>query len=223
MRRTWILVVSLLAVGHLGARAEPAKPGEEGFVSLFNGKDLTGWIGSLKGYVVENGVLVCRKRGGGSLYTEKQYSDFILLLEFKLTPGANNGLAIRAPRRGNAAYVGMELQILDNTAPRWKNLRPYQYHGSIYGVVPAKRGHLKPVGEWNFQEVTAKAKQITVKLNGATIVDADLTPYIEGTKNTADGGGLKQHPGLKRTSGHIGFLGHGSRVEFRSVRIKELK
>ncbi|GAF73619.1 unnamed protein product, partial [marine sediment metagenome] len=200
-----------------------AKGGEEGFVSLFNGKDMAGWVGAVKGYVAENGLLVCLKKGGGNLFTEKEYADFILRFEFKLTPGANNGLGIRTPLRGNPAYAGMELQILDNTAKRYAKLRPYQFHGSIYGVVPAKRGHLKPVGEWNAQEVTAKGTRITVKLNGATIVDADLAPFINGEKKTADGGGVKRHPGLLRKTGHIGFLGHGARIEFRNLRIKELQ
>jgi len=190
---------------------------DAGFVSLFDGKSMKGWVGAIKGYVPEEGNLVCLKKGGGNLYTEKEYSDFVFRFEFKLTPGANNGLGIRAPLKGNAAYVGMELQILDNTAEKYKNLKPYQYHGSIYGVVPAKRGHLKPVGEWNSQEVTCNGSQVTVKLNGKTIVDADIDKA--STPKTIDG---QNHPGLKRKSGHIGFLGHGSRIEFRNIRVKVL-
>lgn len=190
---------------------------EEDFVSIFNGKDLDGWVGATKGYVVEDGNLVCLKKGGGNLFTEDEYSDFNLRFEFKLEPGANNGLAIRAPLEGNAAYVGMELQILDDADDVYKSLKPYQYHGSIYGVVPAKRGHLKPVGEWNSQEVIANGRRVKVILNGETIVDADLD---EASKDgTVDG---NKHPGLKNKSGHIGFLGHGARIEFRNLRIKDL-
>jgi len=193
---------------------------EEGFVSLFNGRDLSGWTGDTTSYVAENGKIVVypRRGSGGNLYTEKEYSNFILRFEFKLTPGANNGLGIRAPLSGDAAYVGMELQILDNTADRYKDLRPYQFHGSIYGVIPAKRGYLKPVGEWNFEEVIANGRQITVKLNGVTIVDADIDKA--SIPKTMDG---RNHPGLKRDKGHIGFLGHGSNLEFRNIRIEELK
>jgi len=112
----------------------------------------------------------------------------------------------------------MELQILDNTAHIYKDLKPYQYHGSIYGTVPAKRGYLRPVGEWNFEEVIAKGRRITINLNGVTIVDADID---EASKDgTVDG---RDHPGLKRTAGHIGFLGHGSHLEFREIWVKELK
>jgi HEAT repeat protein len=192
---------------------------EEGFTPLFNGKDLSGWTGDTKGYVAENGkIVIYPKRGSGNLYTEKEFSDFILRFEFKLTPGANNGLGIRAPLEGDAAYVGMELQILDNTALIYKDLQPWQYHGSIYGTAAAKRGYLRPVGEWNSEEVIAKGSKITVILNGNTIVDADITDAIR--RGTIDG---KDHPGLKREKGHIGFLGHGSHVEFRNIRIKELK
>ena len=190
---------------------------EAGFVCLFDGKTLDGWMGATKGYVPEGGNLVCLKKGGGNLLTEKEYSDFIFRFEFKLTPGANNGLAIRAPLKGNAAFVGMELQILDDTAERYKNLQPYQFHGSIYGVVPAKRGFLKPVGEWNSQEVICKGRQVTVILNGTTIVDADLDK--DGKEPTMD---HRPHPGLKNEKGHIGFLGHGTRIEFRNIRIKDL-
>ena len=191
----------------------------DGFKLLFNGKNLRGWQGNTKGYVVKDGTIVVEPElGSGNLYTAQEYGDFIMRFEFKLTPGANNGLGIRTPMNVNAAYEGMELQILDNTAPKYKNLRDYQFHGSIYGVVPAKRGYLKPVGMWNFQEVIAKGKQITVKLNGTTIVDADIDKA--STPKTMDG---NDHPGLKRDKGYIAFCGHGDKLAFRSLRIKTLE
>ena len=193
-----------------------AQAEEEGFVPLFNGKDLTGWIGDTKGYVAEDNMIVCRP--GGNLYTAKEYSDFIVRFEFKLTPGANNGLGIRAPGKGDAAYAGMEIQILDDTSPKYATLQPYQYHGSIYGIVPAKRGHQKPVGEWNVEEVTAIGPHIKVVLNGVTIVDANLDE-IKQTDKMHD---LKKHPGLHNKSGRIGFLGHGDLVWFRNIRVKEI-
>ena len=190
----------------------------DGFKPLFNGQDLAGWQGNTKGYVVKDGTIVVEpKLGGGDLYTGQEYGDFIMRFEFKLTPGANYGLGIRTPLNVNAAYQGMELQILDNTAEKYGNLRPYQFHGSIYGVVPAKHGYLKPVGMWNFQEVIAKGKQITVKLNGTTIVDADIEKASK--PKTMDG---REHPGLKRDKGYIAFCGHGDRLAFRSLRIKTL-
>ncbi len=190
----------------------------EGFVSLFNGHDMAGWTGNTTGYLAQDGKIVCDPtKGGGNVYTEGEYGDFILRLDFKLTPGANNGLGIRAPLSGDAAYEGMEIQILDDTAPQYATLQPYQYHGSIYGVVPAQRGHLMPVGQWNSEEVIAKGPQITVNLNGTTIVDADIREA--GTPSTMD---HRDHPGLKRDKGHIGFCGHGDYIEFRNIRIKPL-
>lgn len=196
----------------------PAETGE-GFVPLFNGRDLEGWTGDTKGYAAENGKIVVHPElGSGDLYTAEEYADFTLRFEFKLTPAANNGLGVRAPLEGDAAYAGMEIQILEDGSPAYRGLRPYQYHGSIYGVVPARRGFLRPVGEWNAEEVTVKGRRVTVAVNGAAIVDADLDQASAG--GTID---HNEHPGLARTSGHIGFLGHGSIVEFRNIRLKELK
>jgi len=188
---------------------------ENGFKALFNNVNLTGWMGDTKGYVVEEGKIICVP--GGNLLTEKEYSDFVLRFEFKLPPGGNNGLAIRTPVSSNAAYDGIEIQILDTPAEMYKNIKPWQAHGSIYGIVPAKRGFLRPVGQWNQEEVIAVGRQVQVKLNGEIIVNADLDKA--STPSTMDG---KNHPGLKNKIGHIGFLGHGSRVEFRNIRIKEI-
>ena len=194
---------------------------KEGYKILFDGTNMHNWTGNTTDYITENGNLAIRpkpgKGSGGNLFTKEQYSDFIYRFEFKLTPGANNGLGIRAPLEGDAAYEGMELQILDNEAPVYKNLKPYQYHGSIYGVDAAKRGFLKPTGEWNYQEVLVKGPKIKVTLNGEVIVDGDIT---EARKNGAADG--QKHPGLLRDAGHIGFLGHGSPVEFKNIRIKDL-
>jgi len=190
-------------------------PDEEGFVSLFNGTDLTGWTGSTDGYEVQEGAIVCIPKKGGNLYTQRQFDNFVLRFEFKLTPGANNGLGIRAPLQGDAAFEAMELQILDNTGH--KNLKPWQLHGSIYGVAEAKDGALKPAGEWNVQEVTARDGNISVVLNGTKIVEANV--WEIPVDKTLDG---RPHPGLHRKEGHIGFLGHGSRIDVKNIRIKEL-
>ena len=193
---------------------------DAGFKELFNGKNLDGWVGNKDSYKAIDGMIVVDPNGGGSggnLFTVDQYSDFVLRFEFQLTPGGNNGLGIHAPLEGDAAYVGKELQILDNTAEKYANLQPYQYHGSVYGIIPAKRGFLNQVGEWNKQEVIVKGSKIKIILNGTTIVDGD---FVEASKNgTMDN---KEHPGLERTRGHIGFLGHGDVVRFRNIRLKDL-
>jgi HEAT repeat protein len=192
---------------------------EAGFVSLFNGNNLDNWVGNKESYVVENGIIAVKpgSGSGGNLYTSDEYGDFIFRFEFKLTPAANNGLGIRTPVEGDAAYVGMELQILDDTAPVYATLEPYQYHGSVYGVIPAKKGYQKPVGEWNYQEVEVRGTKIRITLNGTVIVDGDIAgPRDTGTMDK------REHPGLKNTKGHIGFLGHGSELWFRNIRIKDL-
>ncbi|AEI48630.1 family 16 glycoside hydrolase [Runella slithyformis] len=192
---------------------------QDNFKMLFDGTNMFEWTGNTTDYVMEDGAIVIYpNRGGkGNLYTKDEYSDFEFRFEFQLTPGSNNGLGIRAPLTGDAAYVGTELQILDNEADIYKNLQPYQYHGSAYGIIPAKRGYLKPVGEWNYQEVVVKGSKVKVTLNGTVILDGDLA---EASKNgTAD---HREHPGLSRTSGYIGFLGHGDVVRFRNIRIKDL-
>jgi HEAT repeat protein len=191
----------------------------QGFMQLFDGSNLYHWTGNKTDYVIEKDELVIypKKGGHGNLFTAKEYADFNFRFDFLLTPGANNGLGIRAPLEGDAAYVGTELQILDNTADIYKDLQAYQYHGSAYGIIAAKRGFLKPVGEWNSQEVIVKGNHIKVILNGTVILDGDMK---EESKNGAKDG--KKHPGLDRSKGHIGFLGHGSVVRFRNIRIKEL-
>lgn len=193
---------------------------DEGFTSLFDGRTLSGWVGNKNSYLVKDGMIVIEPQGGdgGNLYTEKEYGNFILRFEFQLTPGANNGLGIHAPLEGDAAYVGKELQILDNEADKYATtLQPYQYHGSVYGVIAAKRGYLRPTGAWNQQEVRVQHPYITVVLNGEVILEGN---YLEASKNgTLD---KREHPGLQRSRGHIGFLGHGDVVRFQNIKIKEL-
>jgi hypothetical protein len=219
MRCTGIVAVLFLIVGSAYAKDAKTvglstKEAKEGFVSLFDGKTLKGWQGDTKGYAVENGMIVCKP--GGNLFTAKQYANFIFRFEFKLPPAGNNGVGIRTPLKGDAAYAGMEIQILDDSDPSYKGvLQPYQMHGSIYGVVPAKRGALKPVGQWNQEEILANGSHIKVTVNGKVIVDADLKKIDKTVDH-------QQHPGLHNPKGYIGWLGHGDPVAFRNIRIKTL-
>lgn len=207
------VLIALLIVATTTSRAEDTD--ETGFESLFNGKDLTGWTGDTEGYQAEDGLLVCKP--GGNLYTERDFANFVFRFEFKLTPGANNGVGLRVVPGTHASIDALEIQILDDTADKYKDIHDYQYHGSIYGIVPAKQGHLKPVGEWNEEEILADGDHIKVTLNGVVIADADIK---EASKNgTVDG---KDHPGIQRKDGRIGFLGHGSLLYFRNIRVKPL-
>lgn len=213
-----LLFLAFIAVTFTGCKSQKSVL-EVGFTSLFNGENLDGWTGNKNSYRAEDGMIIIDPKGsgGGNLYTEKEYGNFIFRFEFQLTPGANNGLGIHAPLTGDAAYLGKELQILDNTAEKFADLEEYQYHGSVYGVIAAKMGFLNPVGEWNKQEVIVNHPHIQIVLNGETILEGD---YLEASKNgTAD---KKDHPGLEKSIGHIGFLGHGDVVRFKNIRIKEL-
>ncbi len=190
---------------------------DEGFTSVFNGKDFTGWGGPVDQYDVVDGAVRCKKGKGGTIYFNETLSDFQVKLEIRIPEGGNNGLAIRYPGQGDTAYVGMcELQVLDNESPKYAKLDTRQYHGSAYGMAAAARGYHRPTGEWNYQEVTVKGSTIKVELNGSTILDTDLSKITEYMAKSP-------HPGKERTEGFFGFAGHGDAVEFRNIRIKKLK
>jgi hypothetical protein len=190
-----VLLGAALAALSIGpAAALSGQQLEEGFVPIFDGKTLDGWRGDTSGYEAKDGLLICTK-GGRGLSTEKAYGNFVLRFEYRLQPGGNNGINIR----------GMEIQILDDEAPKHAHLKPCQYHGSIYCHVPAKRGHQKPIGDWNEQEIQVDGNHVKVTLNGIVIVDAET-----------------DHAALKKPAGPIGFKGHHEHVEFRNLRIKEL-
>jgi hypothetical protein len=224
--------IALAVISTLGASTTTRPVIEPGFVPIFNGRDLDGWQGlggDTSSYSVQDGLLVCSETGKVHLFTVKEYADFILRLEIKLDPGGNNGIGIRTKVSKQPHLEGCEIQVLDDPyyargIPRagkepkdWVKLKDYQHHGSIYGVVPAKPGHLKPAGEWNQQEIACIGRRVTVTLNGVVIVDANLAAVkpIDGLV----------HPGLHYTKGHIGLHAHGNygaRVYFRNLRIKEL-
>lgn len=188
-----------------------------GFRSAFNGQDFTGWAGPVENYEVKDGAIVCKPGKGGTIHTTEEFSNFAVQIEFKLPPGGNNGLAIRYPGKGDTAYDGMcELQVLDSEHPKYASLDARQFHGSAYGMAAAKRGYLRPVGEWNFQEVTVNGSNILVELNGTRILAADLNAISDFLEN-------RPHPGKDRTKGHFGFAGHSDPVAFRNVRVKPME
>lgn len=192
-------------------RARDAK----GFTTLFNGKDLTGWKGGTDGYEVVDGTIVNKRGKSGNMFTADEYSDFTARVEYKMTAGGNNGLAIRYPGSGQASTVAMcEIQLLDDDAPKHAKLDPRQYSGSVYGMIPAHRGYSRAIGEWNFIEVTVKGPKITIEVNGSRIVDGDVSKVTQLMGN-------KEHPGKDRLSGHFGFAGHGDPVAFRNIEIRK--
>jgi hypothetical protein len=192
--------------------------GEDGFQSLFNGQSLEGWIGATDNYEVAGGAIRCKAGHGGNLLSDEEFDNFVVRLEFKLPPGGNNGLAIRAPRDvDDAAYSAIELQVLDDPAPQYADLQDYQYHGSAYGLAPATRGYLRTAGEWNYQEVVVNGDRLEVHLNGFEILNVNLAEIRKTPLDDRD------HPGAARTRGHFGFAGHNDPVAFRNIRIKRLR
>jgi hypothetical protein len=190
---------------------------EDGFEPLFNGSDLAGWQGATGGYEVKpGGILACKRGSGGPLLTEAEYGDFVFRCEFRLPPGGNNGIAVRTPAAGEPAWEGLEVQVLDDGHPKYANLKPWQVHGSIYGLVPAKTGYLYPTGEWNVQEVSFQGSKAKISVNGTVVIDVDLAKLDRAKID-------KVPKGLDRARGHLGFAGHGDPVEFRNIRVKRLE
>lgn len=177
---------------------------------------LVGWQqigGSQDSWYFQDGILYTEGENGGWLATVRQYDDFQLSLEFRVPPGGNSGVFIRSPLEGDPAYTGMEIQILDDYAEQYRSLNPYQYTGSLYGVQAPSERVTKQAGQWQKMVVTARGSRIKVVLNGHKIIDTKTTYYQHKTDS---------HPGLTRDGGYIGLQNHGSRVEFRNIRIQVL-
>ncbi len=212
------ILIPSLSGGQTPDNSDPgATQPPPGFKAIFNGRDFEGWTGELANYEVKDGSIVCKPGKGGTIFTNEEFGNFVVRLEFKLPPGGNNGLAIRYPGKGAPHLDGMcECQVLDSENPKYAKIDPRQSHGSAYGMVAAKRGCLRPPGEWNSQEVTVTGHTIKVELNGTVILDADLSKVTEFMHD-------KPHPGKDITSGHFGFCGHNDPVMFRNIFIKSLE
>jgi hypothetical protein len=204
------------------ANRDLASRNAEGFVELINGKDLSNWQAAVDSYEVRDGMILCKPGKGGDLLSKEPFTDGVIRVEFRLPPAGNNGIALRVPEGGHSARDGLELQIIDSdgynarqAAAGKAGLKPYQYHGSLYYCVGAKHGYLRPVGEWNFQEITIQGQRIMVVLNGTKILDVDL--------DSLDRSQIEHPPkGLDQRTGFVGFAGHSDPVAFRSFRIKRL-
>lgn len=184
------------------------------YVSAFDGATFAGWQGATDSYEIVDGVIRCKRGKGGTLFTTDELTDFSVRFHFQLPPGGNNGLAMRYPGKGDTAYTGFELQVLDNTADKYKNLKPWQFHGSAYGLQAAHRGYQRPVGEWNYQQVTMRGSRVQVELNGTRILDADLSKLESQLKNAS---------GKDNATGYFGFAGHNDPVAFANIRIRRLE
>ena len=216
LRLGLLAAISAILSAAPGALARPDDKPPEGFTSLFNGKDLDGWkaTGQARQWAVADGHIVCKGGGGGWLLTEKDYGDFEFRCEYRWgSKGGNSGVALRTPAQGDPAYVGMEIQLIDDEGWPGK-LEEWQHTGSIYNVEPAKPAANKKIGEWNSMRIVCQGRKVTIEQNGKELVKADLDDYKAK---------YEKHPGLKRESGKVGFQSYNIRVDFRHVYIKELK
>ncbi|MBQ8047944.1 MAG: DUF1080 domain-containing protein [Prevotella sp.] len=206
---------------------------DQGFELLFDGKTLDKWHGNKTNYVSDNGTIYVSAGYGdnGNLYTNKKYSDFVYRFEFAfLEPGVNNGIGIRTKDGVDAAYDGMEIQVLDHDASIYAGwLREYQQHGSVYGIIPSKRVVFPPLGTWNTEEIRAEGDHITVTVNGEVILDGNIREACQGHNMAPEGAkenpytvDHQSHPGLFNKDGYISFCGHGEGVRFRNIRILDL-
>ena len=204
---------------------------KQGYEVLFDGRTLDKWHGNKTSYVPEDGAIVVSAQygGEGNLYTNKKYSDFVLRFEFCFVEeGANNGIGIRTTEGVDAAYEGMEIQVLDHDASIYKGLHPYQQHGSVYGVVVPKHVNFTQ-NKWNVEEIVAKGDNIKVTVNGEVITDCNIREACKGHNVAPDGSknnpytiDHRNHPGLFNKDGLVCFCGHGPGVKFRNVRILDL-
>ncbi|MFT5526602.1 MAG: hypothetical protein ACI9G1_003322 [Pirellulaceae bacterium] len=210
LQRLLVLVAIVLGTSEMDAQ-------ETKFTDLFNGKDLSGWklVGAGDNWLAKDGELQCTgKPGAHWIRTEKEYSDFELRLEFKMNTDGNSGVFIRAPEAGTPWVEGLEVQLLDDFGPKWKNLKPDQFTASIYAVEGPSKRVTKPAGQWQSMRIVCNRRALKVWVNGVQVVDADLDKYLDRADKV---------PGIKRQAGFIGFQDHGDAVSFRKIKIAELK
>jgi hypothetical protein len=177
---------------------------------------LVGWQqigGQEQAWRFENGVLSVAGEKSGWLATLREYNNFGLQVDFRVPPGGEGGILIRAPLEGDPACTGLKIQIRDDYAPQGTRLAPFQYTGSIYDIQAPSERVSKKAGQWQRLVVIARGVHIQVGLNGKKIVDTDLSYYMH-LANT--------HPGLLRTGGHIGLQSQGGPLEFRNIKLREL-
>ncbi len=211
-----------------GAKAPGESRPQAGFVSLFNGKDLSGWIvGPDKSWVVEDGLIALSREMDGKehnadyLWTRETYGDFMLELEFKIPEHANSGVFLRTSDVKDPVYTGIEIQVANSYGQ--KGLSRGGTAGAVYDCLAPSANPVKRPGEWNQLQVTCRGSQIEVVLNVRQIIDMDLNRWTQPHKNP-DGSPNKFPRALKdfARAGHIGLQDHGRPVWYRNVRVKRL-
>ncbi len=209
----------LLAVGVAGDAAAAIafsnlRVTETGFMPLFNGTDLSGWEGggadAALCWKVDDGLLQCTGAEGPWLRSRSEFGDFELRLEYRVREGGNSGVYVRVPADGNhhGAGAGIEVQILDDDSPRYRDLQPYQFSASLYAIAPAAPRSARPAGAWNSLDIRCRDDRYTISHNGRVVLDVSSRDYPE----------LAQ----RLTAGFLGLQNHSETVAFRHLRIRGL-
>ncbi len=206
----------------------PWASASDGFVELFNGRNLDGWqVGPDNAWVVSDGVLTVQRDFDGQehnqdyLWTQQQYGDFELELEFKVADDTNSGVYLRTADRQDPVYTGIEVQVANSFGR--SELSRTSTAGAIYDCEAPGRNPLKPPGEWNRYVITCQGPHIRVSLNDQQIIDMNLDQWTTPHRNP-DGSDNKFGTALKdfARSGHVGLQDHGRPVWYRNIRIKRL-
>jgi len=241
IRRMFVVLGCLMAFGAGTAGAAPKKAAAEkpntltkaekkaGWKLLFDGKTTKGWVGYKQPAVPEswkviNGVLTLDGKGG-DIMTEAEFQDFELVLDWKVAPGGNSGLMYRVAQTAEAPYMsGPEYQLLDDakhpdaTAGKDGNHRA----GSLYDVYPPMKSVVKPADEWNQTRLVVKGNHVEHWLNGEKVVEAEIGSSDWSARVAASKWKKAENYG-KMPKGHIDLQDHGDKIEFRSIKILELK
>ncbi len=223
---TLFFALSLIIAGTNAVRAadEPASS-KDGWIEMFNGKDLTGWVvDGTKDFAakdakkedpktpiwtVKDGAIHCAGTGFGFLRYDREVSDFIYHVEFKLSKGCNSGIGIRhvkftGPAETRPSFSGYEIQLLDDAGKK-----PTDHSTtSLYRYVAATKNAVKPAGEWNTIEIECRGPKIKITLNGEVVQDVDQST-IDSIKN-------------KPLKGYVSVQNHGKAVEFKNLKLKLL-
>ena len=222
---------SLIQFRNIWIRPLDNKPPEsaKGFVPLFNGKNLDGWLtGPDNAWVAEDGLLTLHREMDGKehnldyLWTSQQYGNFILELEYKTTDRANSGIFIRTPDRKNPVYTGMEIQV-SNSYGR-PGLSNKGTAGAVYDCLAPTINAVKPPGEWNKYRITCQDNLIEVVLNGKRIIDMDVDRWTTAGQNPDESANKFKDTAIKDFSrvGYIGLQDHGRQVWYRNIRVKRI-
>jgi hypothetical protein len=195
---------------------------KEGYVLLFDGKELKGWkrvAAGFGGWMVEDGCIHLTK-GGGMLYTEGEYDNFILKIDFRMAKGCNSGVFLRVGDPKNEVQTGLEIQVLDDSGKKPNR----NSSGSIYDLVAPSKNTAKPAGEWNTFVITANKNLISVQMNGEKVAEINVDEWDKPGMRP-DGSKHKYKLAIKDfpRKGLIGLQDHGQSIDYKNIKLKPLK